>query len=61
MITTVEITASDVVKMSSDDLRKLADQMDKASGAGSDIRHPLGEIHMYPDRTVALIAPYCEA
>jgi hypothetical protein len=58
----VELSWSgDIVMMTSDDLRKLADEMDKANSAGTDLHHPLGEIHMYPDHTVALVATYCYA
>ncbi len=61
MLGTMELSVHDMVKMTSSDLRKLADQMDQASGVSTDIHHPLGEIHMYPDHTVAVVAPYCQA
>lgn len=61
MLTTVEVSVHDIVRMSSSDLRKLADQMDGANWVGTEIHHPLGEIHMYSDRTVAVVSSYCES
>ncbi len=59
METIISLSVHDLVKMTSSDLRKLADKMDQASSAGTEIHHPLGDIHMYPDQTVAVVAPCC--